>query len=55
MDFLQPNRAKNSEKGVYGMYSDDKDLVAQFSAYLKVSIKHARQEYLVKRAKIKSN
>lgn len=37
------------------MYSDDKDLVAQFSAYLKVSIKHARQEYLVKRSKIKSN
>ena len=37
------------------MYSDDKDLVAQFSAYLKVSIKHARQECLVKRSKIKSN
>ena len=37
------------------MYHDEKDLVGQFSAYLKVSIKHARQEYLEKQSRIRSN
>ncbi|MDO5540355.1 MAG: sigma factor-like helix-turn-helix DNA-binding protein [Eubacteriales bacterium] len=37
------------------MDSKEKDLLSQFSAYVKVSIKHTRQQYLEKRARIRSH
>lgn len=37
------------------MKSEERDLLEQFSAYVKVSIKHTRQQYLEKRARIRSH
>lgn len=36
------------------MNNKERDLLSQFSAYAKVAIKHTRQEYLEKRARIRS-
>lgn len=36
------------------MNIEERDLLSQFSAYVKVSIKHTRKDYLEKRAKIRS-
>lgn len=36
------------------MNIEDKDLIKQFSAYVKVSIKHTRQEYLERKGRIRN-